>query len=86
MSPCKFVSVTAVHRHAVVDIHVLVVNPLLKQQQQEQQQQHSVAILVQVATSALVVLTACFGDLWVCVLVSSNVGPLVSCSSWLLRD
>ena len=33
MSPCKLVSVTAVHRHAVVDIHALVVNPLLKQQQ-----------------------------------------------------
>ena len=26
MSPCKLVSVTAVHRHVVVDIHALVVN------------------------------------------------------------
>ena len=35
MSPCELVSVTAVHRHVVVDIHTLVVNPLQKQQQQK---------------------------------------------------
>ena len=28
MSPCKLVSVTVVHRHVVVDIRALVVNPL----------------------------------------------------------
>ena len=28
MSPCELFSVTAVHRHVVVDIHALVVNPL----------------------------------------------------------
>ena len=32
MSPCKLVSVTAVHRHVVVNIHAFVVNPLEKQQ------------------------------------------------------
>ena len=37
MSPCKLVSVTAVHRHVVVDIHALVVNPLLKHRQQHRQ-------------------------------------------------
>ena len=48
MSPCKLVSVTAVHRHVVVDVDALVVNPLQKQQQQHKAQS-GVAVFFRVA-------------------------------------